>query len=185
MVNIHGRRCHQQGCGKQPTFGRKGQKVREENTARARAREREETGRWRGRAFFFFPSTFFFFLARSPLQASSILVPGCVVCEQALFWLCFPVCSFGYDMICTHNNTHTYKCICIHTSILFFSCCGAAKRLWRASNMGTHMYAHNPFVWRTIYTVAEEEVRMHRSPQRRSAIFQSPKESGASGGKRF
>ena len=29
MVNIHGRRCQQQGCDKQPTFGRKGQKVRE------------------------------------------------------------------------------------------------------------------------------------------------------------
>lgn len=28
MVNIHGRRCHQQGCDKQPTFGRKGHKVR-------------------------------------------------------------------------------------------------------------------------------------------------------------
>lgn len=27
MVNIHGRRCHQQGCDKQPTFGRKGQKA--------------------------------------------------------------------------------------------------------------------------------------------------------------
>lgn len=28
MVNIHGRRCQHEDCDKQPTFGRKGEKVR-------------------------------------------------------------------------------------------------------------------------------------------------------------
>lgn len=36
MVNIHGRRCHQQGCDKQPTFGRKGQKASRLEAPRAR-----------------------------------------------------------------------------------------------------------------------------------------------------
>lgn len=40
MVNIHGRRCQQPGCDKQPTFGRKGYKVREERKEREGGRVR-------------------------------------------------------------------------------------------------------------------------------------------------